>query len=76
MDGTRFDTWTRALASSRSGRAASQTRRPGKLTLEPEAALCALAGSKSLRSLAAEMGVSHQTVRAVPRHRNRSPCAL
>ncbi len=42
-------------------------RRPGKLTAGQESAIRALAGTKSLRSLAADFGVSHETVRAVLR---------
>ncbi|CAA9552482.1 MAG: hypothetical protein AVDCRST_MAG49-1878 [uncultured Thermomicrobiales bacterium] len=37
------------------------------LTPEQEAAIRALAGIRSLRSLAAEFGVSHETVRAALR---------
>jgi DNA-binding CsgD family transcriptional regulator len=40
-------------------------RRPGKLTPAQESTIRALAGTKSLRSLAADFGVSHETVRAV-----------
>ncbi len=43
--------------------------RPRKLTPGQEAALRALAGTKSLRVLAAEFGVSYETVRAVLRER-------
>ena len=38
-----------------------------KLTPAAESAIRALAGTKSLRALAAEFGVSHETVRAVLR---------
>jgi hypothetical protein len=38
-----------------------------RLTLEQEQAIRALAGTRSLRSLAADFGVSHETVRAVRR---------
>src|SRR4051812_8134224 len=41
--------------------------RARKLTSEQESAVRALAGSKSLRSLAADFGVSHETIRAVVR---------
>ena len=41
--------------------------RPRCLTPAQEAAIRALAGTKSLRSLAADFGVSHETVRAVLR---------
>ncbi|HZA92584.1 MAG TPA: hypothetical protein VE420_08150 [Gemmatimonadales bacterium] len=51
--------------------------RARRLTPEQELAIRVLAGTKSLRSLAAEFGVSHETIRAVVRH-GRSPtgCAL
>jgi hypothetical protein len=39
--------------------------RPCKLTCEQEAAIRTLAAIKSLRSLAVEFGVSHETIRAV-----------
>jgi hypothetical protein len=45
------------------GRAASRTRRPRSLTAEQEAEIRALAQTRSLRSLAADFGVSHETVR-------------
>ena len=51
----------------RSRRETYQARRARKLTPEHEAAIRALAGAKSLRSPAAEFGVSHETVRAVLR---------
>ena len=38
-----------------------------KLTPDQEAAIRSLAGTKSLRALAADFGVSHETVRAVLR---------
>jgi hypothetical protein len=41
--------------------------RPRKLTSEQEAAIRALAPAKSLRSLAAAFGVSHETIRVVVR---------
>ena len=40
-------------------------RRPGKLTSAQESTIRALAGTKSLRSLAADFSVSLETVRAV-----------
>ncbi len=40
-------------------------RRPCKLTPAQESAIRALAQTRSLRSLAADFGVSHETVRAV-----------
>src|SRR5262245_31406243 len=46
--------------------------RPRKLTAQQEAAIRALTGSKSLRSLAAECGVSHETIRAILRAGGRS----
>ena len=39
--------------------------RARKLTPDQEAAIRALAATKSLRSLAADFGVSHETVRAI-----------
>ena len=50
-----------------SGRAAYQAPRPRRLTPEEEVAVRALAESRSLRSLAADFGVSHETVRRVVR---------
>ena len=44
--------------------------RPRKLTPPDESAIRARAGTKSLRSLAADFGVSHETVRAVLREPN------
>jgi DNA-binding CsgD family transcriptional regulator len=43
------------------------THRHGKLTPTEESILCAFAGTKSLRSLAADFGVSHETVRRIIR---------
>lgn len=40
-------------------------RRPGKLTPAQESTICALGGTRSLRSLAADFGVSHETIRIV-----------
>ena len=40
-------------------------RRPGKLTPTQESTIRALAGTKSLRGLAADFGVSHETIRSV-----------
>ena len=45
----------------------SQTPRWQKVSPEQEAAIRARAATKSLRSLAAEFGVRHETVRAVLR---------
>jgi hypothetical protein len=57
---------SRRLAGE-SQRASYQAPRPRKLSPEQEAAIRTLVGTKSLRSLAAEFGVSHETVRAVCR---------
>ena len=54
-------------ASGRSRRAAYHAPRRRKLSPEQEAAIRASAGSRTLRDLAAEFGVSHETVRAVCR---------
>src|SRR5215204_7730078 len=51
--------------SGRSQRASSQVPRRRKLTPDREATICTLASSKSLRSLAADFGVSHETIRTV-----------
>jgi hypothetical protein len=53
--------------SGRSKRASYHAPRPRKLAPEQEAAIQASAGDRSLRSLAAEFGVSHETVRATLR---------
>lgn len=53
--------------SGRSERASYHSPRRRKLSPEQEAQIRALAGTTSLRSLAAEVGVSHETVRAVCR---------
>ncbi len=53
--------------SGRSQRASYHTPRPRKLSPEQEAAIRALAFTKSLRSLGTEFGVSHETVRRVLR---------
>jgi predicted ArsR family transcriptional regulator len=37
------------------------------LTLTQKAAICSRAGNQTLRELAAEVGVSHETVRAILR---------
>ena len=47
--------------------------RARKLTAEQESAIRSLAGTKSLRSLAAEFGVSHETIRVVIRERYVKP---
>ncbi len=53
--------------AGRSRREGYQTPRARKLTPEQEKAIRALAGTGSLRSLAADFGVSHETVRAALR---------
>ena len=53
--------------SGRSKRASYQAPRRRKLSPEQEAAIRALAQTRSLRALAADFGVSHETVRAVLR---------
>ena len=54
--------------SGRSQRASSQVPRRRKPTPDREATICTLASSLSLRSLATDFGVSHETIRAVIRH--------
>ena len=49
-----------------SGRAPYQRRPPGRLSDNERRAIRPLAATRNLRSLAAEFGVSHETVRAVP----------
>ena len=51
--------------SGPSQRSSYQAPRRRTLSSEQEAAIRALAATRSLRSLAAEFGVSHETVRAV-----------
>ena len=46
-----------------SGRAPYQRRPPGRLTETERRAIRVLAASRSLRDLAADFGVSHETVR-------------
>ena len=53
----------------RSKRDSYHLPRPRKLSVEQEAAIHAAAGNWSLRELAADYGVSHETVRAVSRGR-------
>ena len=55
--------------SGRSKRAAYLAPRRRMLTREQDAAIRAESGNRSLRELAAELGVSHETVRAVLRTR-------
>ena len=52
-----------------SGRSSYQRARPRRLSPEEQEAVRALAPNRTLRELAAEFGVSHETVRAVLRHR-------
>ena len=55
-------------AAGRSGRSASQKPRPGKLSPEQsEAVRTAVARGRSLRDVAAEYGVSRQTVLNIAR---------
>ena len=51
--------------SGRSCRDTYQTPRPRKLSAEQVAAIIASAGNRTLRELAAEFGVSHETIRNV-----------
>ena len=53
--------------SGQSKRASSHIPRQRKLSPEQEGAILALAATRSLRALAADFGVSHETVRAVLR---------
>ena len=53
--------------SGRSKRASYHTPRRRKLSPEQEAAIRSLVPTKSLRELAAEFGVSHETVRTACR---------
>ncbi len=53
--------------SGQSGRAAPDIAQPRKLSIDQESAIRALAATKSLRSLATDFGVSHETVRSVVR---------
>ena len=55
--------------SGHSKRSAYHAPRRRKLTAEQEAAIWALVATKSLRSLADELGVSHETIRKVVRGR-------
>ena len=50
-------------------RASHHTPRRRKLSLDDDTAIRALAATRSLRSLAAEFGVSHETIRTVVRRR-------
>ena len=53
--------------SGRSQRTSAQVPRQRKLLPEQVTTIRALAGSKSLRALAADFGVSHETIRALLR---------
>ena len=53
--------------AGRSGRSSYQRARPRRLSLEEREAVRGLAPNRTLRELAAEFGVSHETVRAVLR---------
>jgi hypothetical protein len=62
----------RPLTRRRCGSGVRYCLRARKLTPAEESAIRALAGTKSLRALAADFGVSHETVRAVLWQRDRS----
>ena len=51
----------------KSQRASYHSSPRGTLTLTQKAAFCSRAGNQTLRELAADVGVSHETVRATPR---------
>ena len=53
--------------SGLSKRASYQTPRKGKLSTNQKASIRANSGNRTLRELAAEFGVSHETIRAVLR---------
>ena len=55
--------------ASQRARGPSLHRSPRRLSADQRSAIRGLAGTKSLRSLAADFGVSHETVRAVVRGR-------
>lgn len=57
-----------------SGREACRVSRPCKLTAEQETELRRAAPGRSLRALAADFGVSHETVRTVLRGRDEGAC--
>jgi hypothetical protein len=63
--------------SSRDAATPSRYRaRARRRTVEQESAIRALAGTRSLRSLAVDFGVSHETIRAVERQERSAPrCA-
>jgi len=53
--------------SGKSRRVSYQSPRQGKLTIGQKAVIRANGGNQSLRELAAEFGVSHETIRTVLR---------
>ena len=57
--------------AGRSGRSPYQRARPRRLSPAKREAIRALAPNRTLRELAADFGVSHETVRAVLRASNR-----
>ena len=59
-----------------SGRSPYQRARPYRLSPEERESVLALAPERTLPELAAEFGVSHETVRAVLRRCERSPRPL
>ena len=61
--------------SGKSERASYHAPRRRKLSPEQEAAIRAEGGNRSLRELAAEFGVSHETIRAVLRGRGAARAA-
>ena len=63
-NGSLIPRWPSRRDSSSHSRYRARAR---KLTLEQESAIHALAATMSLRSLAADFGVSHETIRAVLR---------
>ena len=54
-------------------RASSQSPRQGKLTASQKETIRVIAHNRSLRELAAEFGVSHETIRTIIRERHVSP---
>ena len=67
VDGLAFAQPPPLRLSGKSLRASYHEPRKRKLTAEQEAAIRAEAGARSLRELAADFGVSHETVRVVLR---------
>lgn len=62
--------------AGKSGRECYQTPRPRKLTAEQEDEIWRAAPGRSLRDLAADFGVSHETIRAVLRENRPSALSL